>query len=89
MRYLVELWPALLPLLAFFILMMMRRNRAAAAGEPRPQFREGPWFKAVLISAAIATLLLIYAGISAPAVKGDYAPPHLEDGKLVPGKITP
>ncbi len=87
LRVLIELWPMLLPLLAYWLWHMRRARAARGRDEIAPQLREGPWLWAVLASAAIAFVLLFGLGLSADSDKGPYIPPHLENGKIAPGKV--
>jgi hypothetical protein len=43
------------------------------------------WLAIVGLSLAIG--LVAYSGWTAPRSKGVYEPPHMEDGKLVPGRF--
>lgn len=88
LRILKECWPALLPLLLFLLWHWRSVRRAEKAALKPPRWRDGPWLWAVLAAAAIVVLILVLTGLTAPALKGNYIPPHLENGKMVEGRIT-
>lgn len=93
MRILVAyLVPLLLPTGLYFLWMwVMGRRVAAASGkgaDAEARAREVPW--TWLAAAGVALLLVslgawsVWEGASPSAV---YVPPHMEDGKLVPGTM--
>lgn len=87
--FLFRFWPVLIPLIAYAIWMASVRGRARKAGEPLPHFfRDGPWFWALVASFALAMAMFLFFGLSHESVKGDYVPPHMEDGRIVPGRIA-
>lgn len=88
MRVLMEMWPALVPILLYAAWMALRRGRASRRGAEKPAWRDGPWFWAVMASIAVAIVCLVLWGLSADPVRGRYVPPHMENGTLVPGIIT-
>jgi len=77
LRLLKEIWPAALPLLFYAGWMLHTRKR----------WVEGPWFWAVMASIAIAVTCLLLLGASEEGIKGVYVPPHMENGRLVPGRV--
>lgn len=87
MRYLIEFWPALLPLLMCLLWVWRKRARARADGFGVPPLHHGPWLWALLASAGIVVALLFWLGASTEGVKGEYVPPHMENGRLIPGHI--
>lgn len=90
-RVLLELWPVLLPLLAYVLWHLRKRRKARKAGEPLPRLREGPWVWAVLAAIGVGVVLLLGWGFSLepqPMSRG-YTPPHWEDGKMIPGSVEP
>lgn len=75
--------PFLLPFIAFFgYRLLMRRGQALLASPP--------WY-----ALTIGGLVLVCVSLVALAfrregpVEGIYVPPHLEDGRVVPGEIRP
>lgn len=87
--FLFRFWPALIPLLAYWLWMMNTRRKARKAGEPEPRFADGPWYWAVLASLVTGAFCLLYLGATTEGETGDYIPPHVEDGVLVPGRVAP
>lgn len=87
--FLFRFWPVLVPLFIYLLWLWQKRRRAGKAGEKKPGFRDGPWYIAVLASLATGLVMFLFLGLSSPPQKGEYIPPHLEDGKLVDGKINP
>lgn len=87
-RFLIEIWPAALPVAAYLLWMGLRRRGAHRRGEQKPGWKEGPLFWAVMASIAALIACLVLLGVSQQPVKGTYTPPHMENGTLVPGAIT-
>jgi len=85
--FILRFWPVLIPLLVYVIWMISVRNRAKKIGATLPRFRDGPWFWAVVASLLVAVVMFLWIGLNHPENRGDYVPPHMENGKLVPGKI--
>ena len=81
--------PVLLPL-ALYLAWFTRATRAAqAAGLEAPKLGDVPWPWLV----AIGVLLVISAGTAYVMMggggrDGQYEPPHIIDGRIVPGHIT-
>ncbi len=87
--FLFRFWPVLLPLLVYGVWMMYVRRSALKRGDPAPHFREGPWFWAVVTSLVLGIVILLATGLSHGENKGDYVPPHMENGEIVPGRVQP
>jgi hypothetical protein len=84
---LLRLWPALLPLLVYWIWLRHIGRKATINGKPALRFRDGPWYWAVLASLLIAVVSFAILGLTQPAEKGAYTPPHMENGNIVPGQV--
>lgn len=84
--------PFALPFIAYAMWLAVERRRAEKLGRGEvPGWSEAPivWLGAAgLLLAAIATagLLLLPGGDKA---SGIYVPPHLENGRIVPGHLEP
>jgi len=85
---LTVLLPMALPATVYFLWFANEHRKAAAAGEPEkvPRLGDVPWF--VLASAGIAITAVVL--LASTLYSGDepgatYVPPHLEDGRVVPG----
>lgn len=88
-RVLLYLWPALLPLLLFFIWHHWRAQKARKNDEPSPLLKDGPWFMITLLSIIIAIICLFMFGLSQEHTKGDYVPAQMQNNTLNPGKLHP
>lgn len=87
-RFIVfRLWPALLPLIAYWLWHRMAVRRALKAGSPVPKFRDGPIYWVILSSLLIAVVCFLWFGAQLEEQKGEYIPPQLKDGALVPGHV--
>lgn len=84
---LFRLWPALIPLLMYYIWHVSVCRKAEKNGQPKPKFRDGPWYWAVLASLAVGAACLLFLGASIEPQTGTYVPPHMENGVLVPGQV--
>jgi len=90
LRFLIfRFWPVWIPLIIYGLWLYAVRRKAEKAGKPKPLFRDGPWYWAVLASLLIAAGCFIFLGTSIEPRKGDYVPPHMEQGRLIPGHIEP
>lgn len=86
--FLFRFWPVLIPLIVYLLWHHHMRKKARKAGEPEPRFRDGPWFWAVLASLLIGMVCFLVLGLSAERRTGNYIPPHMENGVLVPGRVS-
>ncbi len=84
---LFRFWPALLPLLVYYVWHRLAVRRAKNENKPLPHFRDGPIYWTVLASLAIAVLCFVVMGLDIDVQKGEYTPPMLQDGKIVPGHV--
>lgn len=82
-----RLWPALIPLLIYWLWYRVAVRRALKAGLPKPRFRDGPLFWAILASLAVAAACFLWLGAQLESHKGDYVPPHMENGRVTPGHV--
>lgn len=88
------LFTYVLPLVAPSLLYLvwnwvqMRRVLAGKRAEPVPGFADMPWL--VLAGAGVSLLIVVLLGLAffgGGGVPGsEYIPPHLEDGRIVPGQ---
>ncbi len=86
---LLRFWPVLIPVLVYWLWLRTVAAKARKEGKPAPLFRDGPWYWLVLASLGMAVLCFLFWGGSGEAVKGDYIPPHVENGKVIPGHVEP
>lgn len=85
MRFFLHyLLPLLLPLAIYMSVVLATRGRNPG------WLDETPWL--VLMGAGVALLALSLIGwslFSGAGTGGDYVPPHVEDGEVVPGRVVP
>lgn len=90
MLLLLRLWPVLIPLVIYSLWMFHKRGKARKVGADLPRFfKDGPWFWAVVASLATGLVMLLVVGLSHDSSTGNYVPPYMEDGRIVPGRIEP
>jgi hypothetical protein len=85
------LLPLIFPALLYLVWnwMQLRRSMAGERPEPPPGFADMPWL--ILFGAGVSLLFItllalsLYGGGSPP--DSTYIPPHMEDGKLIPGQM--
>ncbi|MCZ6637870.1 MAG: DUF6111 family protein [Alphaproteobacteria bacterium] len=84
------LLPLIIPALLYLVWnwLQLRRTISGKRQEPPPSFAETPWL--ILAGAGVSLLMLTLLAL---ALSGDggapgstYVPPHMEDGKLIPGQ---
>lgn len=85
--FVMRFWPVLIPLLIYWLWWLRVGKRATIEGKPVLRFRDGPWYWAVLASLLTGIGCFIFLGLEIEPVKGAYAPPHIENGKVVPGSV--
>ena len=85
--FLFRFWPVLAPFACYSIWLLVQRERARRAGMARPHFRDGPIYWLVIASLGIAALCFVFSWTQIESHKGDYVPPHMENGKLMPAKV--
>lgn len=85
--FLFRFWPVLMPLAVYLLWLRRVRKRAAKAGEPRPHFRDGPWYWMVVATLLTGVLCFVFLAAGIEDKKGEYIPPHMENGVMVPGQI--
>lgn len=85
--FLFRFWPVLIPLAVYLLWWETVARKAVREGRPRPHFREGPLFRLVLAMLVVAILCFLFLGARMDEVKGEYVPPHMENGVMVPGQI--
>ncbi len=91
MRFILfRLWPAFLPILIYVLWPSYRRRKARASGVELEPFTKGSLFWVLVASILIGIACFLYYGLSMPSnAGGTYIPPHLENGKVIPGQIVP
>lgn len=83
-----DFWPIILPLVFYLGYMFAKRRRAKRKGEEIPPFLKGHAFWVIVATMAVAIACFVALGLSSKPLEGVYDPAHLQDGKMVPGKIV-
>jgi hypothetical protein len=86
---LFRFWPAFLPLVIYLLWHRNAVRLAKKEGAQIPHFREGPIYWAVLASLVIAVFCFLVMAIGLTPQKGDYVPPVVKEGTMVPGHVAP
>ena len=78
-----------LPLLTPIVLYAIWANYdARRKGQSMPGLEEGHWFWVILLGAALTVASLVWFGETVvERGAGEYIPPHVQDGKVVPGQF--
>ncbi len=89
--FFVYLLPLMLPALAYlaWYRFQLRRVEAGSRTEPLPPVGDAPWLAIAGVGVALALMVAVALAIvdgNAPA-GSRYEPPHLEDGRVVPGRL--
>lgn len=91
MRILIQyLLPLLLPTLAYLVWMRQARRRAMERGEAADAitWRDAPWPWLVLLGLIVLLgAFALLADFKGEGLGGQYVPPRLEDGRVVPGHV--
>lgn len=89
LRLMIKFWPVLIPLIIYVGWFFWAKARARKQDVKGPAFFSGPWWWAVTLTLVIGIAMFVILGISEKPVQGNYEPAHMENGVLVPGKVTP
>jgi len=83
--------PILLPSVLYALWMLAERRRLEAVGSAHPPYwAEAPWLwllaLGVFFAAIITVALALFGGES---IVGEYVPPQIKNGQIVPGHVVP
>lgn len=83
--------PFLLPAAVYALWVWYRGVYVERHGGEAPKLEQGPWPLLLFIGAVLAFGVLAFTALTGGDSPEDsvYVPPHLEDGKMVPGHIEP
>jgi len=84
---LFRFWPAFLPLIIYIVWHRIAVRRARKLSQPVPHFRDGPIYWMVISSLLIAALCFAVMGFELETQKGEYTPPTMQNGKIIPGHV--
>lgn len=80
--------PFLLPLAAYAMWIWYRNAYAEHHDGAPPRFEEGPWPLMLFIGAVLMFASMAFTALTTGGDAGaTYIPPHMEDGKIVPGRM--
>jgi hypothetical protein len=86
--FLQYILPLLLPSLLYILWVVLARRRTASSGGTVSVLQVGPWFWLILTGIGLAACGLIASALLFGGdPKGTYMPPHLENGRVVPGRV--
>ena len=84
------LLPLVLPTALYFAYAWYVGQQAEAEGEEEPKELDVPWSWLISTGLVLALIALAVTVMDPDAKPGAvYEPPHLENGKLVPGRMRP
>jgi hypothetical protein len=85
---LTYLVPFLLPLVGYMAWIWYRTWYAEKHGGDAPKFEKGRWPLLLFLGAAFSLSILAFTAFTTGGDPDDvYVPAHMEDGKLVPGRM--
>ena len=77
----------LLPIAVYLAYALWQRRRARRAGVEPAGLAEGPWFWLIIGGLALSIAGFVTLGVSTDGRSLSYEPAHIENGRVVPGKI--
>ena len=83
--------PLLAPTIVYvtYLYFTAKNREAELEGRRLPEWRRWPWHILIPCGAALTALTVALLGLPGDeVVPGAYVPPHMEDGKIVPGGFT-
>ena len=79
--------PLILPAVLYVVWVSISRKFGSS---PDKQLRDGPWVWIVAAGVALmAAALITWGVVDGEAPGGTYEAPRFEDGKIIPGTVTP
>ena len=79
--------PLILPAVLYVLWVSVSRKFGSS---PERQLRDGPWFWIIIMGFALMSGALVTWGVTdGEAPGGKYEAPRFEDGRVVPGQVTP
>ena len=82
--------PFLLPAAVYAAWVWYRTGYVARHGGEAPRLEQGPWPLLLFAGAVLAfAVLAVTALIQGDDPNSTYVPPHLENGKMIPGHVEP
>jgi len=88
--FLTTIVPFLLPMTGYAVWIWYRTRYAQKHGGEAPRFEQGPWPLMLFLGAMLSLAVLGVVALTTGGAPGEvYVPPHLENGKVVPGRSRP
>ena len=82
--------PILLPSALYALWLLAERRRVAVVGAGARHWTDAPWLwllaLGVFFAGIITMALALFGGES---IVGEYVPPQIQDGRIVPGHVVP
>jgi heme A synthase len=88
--FLIYVLPLLAPSLLYVLwrLWQIKRSSGTIEGDVKSVVRNAPWVKLAAIGTGLLMLVLAVAALTGGEPPHEaYNPPHLENGRIVPGEI--
>lgn len=83
------LLPLLLPTILYLAWWWAFGRRQVHGGDQAAELTDGPWYWLIIGGVLLMAGGLIYTALtSGEAPGGRYVAPHLEDGRVVPGRVV-
>ncbi len=82
--------PFLLPTMVYAAWLWYRARYVETHEGKTPGLEKGPWPLLLFLGAVLVLIMLgVTALLGGGAADSHYVPPHLEDGKMIPGRMEP
>ena len=83
--------PILLPAALYTLWMLAERRRLeSAGGRNQPRWADAPWLWLLALGVFFAGLVtMALALFGGESIVGEYVPPQIKDGRIVPGHVVP
>ncbi len=88
--FLIYVLPLLAPSVVYVLwcLWQIKRSSGSVEGDLRSVVRRAPWVKLAAIGFGLLVVVLVIAALTGGEPPHEaYNPPHLENGRVVPGEI--
>ena len=94
--FLIYVLPLILPTLLYVLWRLWQIKRAPGSlsgtveGDMRSVLRRAPWVKLAAIGTGLLVVVIVIAALTGGAPPHQtYTPPHMENGRIVPGQAQP